>query len=71
MRLRSSHRRCSVKKGVLKERNFAKFTRKHLCQSLFFNIKQEILAQVSSGKFYNISKSTFSTVHLQTTASGD
>ena len=33
--LRSSHRRCSVKKGVL--RNFAKFTEKHLCQSPFFN----------------------------------
>ena len=33
--LRSSHRRCSVKKGVL--RNFAKFTGKHLCQRLFFN----------------------------------
>ena len=32
---RSSHRRCSVKKGVFK--NFAKFTGKHLCQSLFFN----------------------------------
>ena len=32
---RSSHRRCSVKKGVLK--NFTKFTGKHLCQSLFFN----------------------------------
>ena len=31
----SSHRRCSVKKGVL--RNFAKFTGKNLCQSLFFN----------------------------------
>ena len=28
-------RRCSVKKGVL--RNFTKFTRKHLCRSLFFN----------------------------------
>ena len=33
--LRSSHRRCSVRKDVLK--NFAKFTGKHLCQSLFFN----------------------------------
>ena len=33
--LRSSHRRCSVRKGVL--RNFAKFTGKNLCQSLFFN----------------------------------
>ena len=32
---RSSHQRCSVKKGVL--RNFAKFTGKHLCQRLFFN----------------------------------
>ena len=32
---RSSHQRCSIKKGVL--RNFAKFTGKHLCQSLFFN----------------------------------
>ena len=32
---RSSHRRCSVKKGVL--RNFAKFTGKLLCQSLFLN----------------------------------
>ena len=30
---RSSHRRCSVKKGVLK--NFAKVTEKHLCWSLF------------------------------------
>ena len=32
---RSSHRRCSIKKGIV--RNFAKFTRKYLCQSLFFN----------------------------------
>ena len=32
---RSSHRRCSVKKGV--PENFAKFTGRHLCQSLFFN----------------------------------
>ena len=32
---RSSHQLCSVEKGVL--RYFAKFTRKHLCQSLFFN----------------------------------
>ena len=33
--LRSSHRRCSVRKGVL--RNFGKFTEKYLCQRLFFN----------------------------------
>ena len=32
---RSSYRRCCVKRGVF--RNFAKFTGKHLCQSLFFN----------------------------------
>ena len=32
---RSGHRECSVTKGVL--RKFAKFTRKHLGQSLFFN----------------------------------
>ena len=32
--VRSNHRRCSVKKGVL--RNSTKFTGKHLCHSLFF-----------------------------------
>ena len=32
---RSSHRRCSMKKGVLKA--FSKFIGKHLCQSLFVN----------------------------------
>ena len=34
-RYRSSHRSCSVKKGVLK--NFANFIGKHPCWSLFFN----------------------------------
>ena len=34
-KIRSSYRRCSVRKVVL--RNFAKRTGKHLCQSLFFN----------------------------------
>ena len=33
--VKSSHRSCSMKKGVPK--NFAKFTGKHLCQSLYFN----------------------------------
>ena len=33
--IRSSHQRCSMKNGVL--RNFTKFTEKHLCQSFFFN----------------------------------
>ena len=32
---RSSHQRCSVKKGVLI--SFGKLTGEHLCQSLFFN----------------------------------
>ena len=32
---RSSHRRCSIRKCVL--RNFAKFAGKYMCQSLFFN----------------------------------
>ena len=53
--IRSSHQRCSMKKGVL--RNFAKFTGKHLCQSLFFN------------NFLEISKNTFFTEHLWTTGS--
>ena len=47
---RSSHRRCSVGKGVLK--NFAKFTGKHLCQSLFFNIVEGLglFSQNRSGR---------------------
>ena len=65
------------KKSVL--RYFAKFTAKHLCQSLFFNkvcrpqpcnfIEKETLAQVFSCKFCEISKNTFFTEHLWTTAS--
>ena len=35
MTIRSSHQRCSVRKGV--HRNFVKFTEKHLCQAVFFN----------------------------------
>ena len=54
------------KKGVLT--NSAKFTGKHLCQSLFFNkvagaarnlIKKETLAQVFSREFCEIFKNTF------------
>ena len=33
--VRGSHRRCSVKEGILK--HFAKFARKHLRRSIFFN----------------------------------
>ena len=43
---RSSHRQCSVRKGVF--RNFTKFTGKHLCQSLVFN-KVTGLSVYSSG----------------------
>ena len=49
-----------LSKGVL--RNFAKFTGKHLCQSLFLSlnfIKKETLAQVFSCEFSEISKNTF------------
>ena len=55
-----------MKKGVLK--NLTKFTGKHLCQSLNF-IKKETLAQVFSYEFSEISKNTFFTEHLWTTAS--
>ena len=62
---RSSHLRCSVRIGVL--RNFAKFTGKHLSQSLFF--KKETLAQVFSCEFCETSKNTFFTEHFLATAS--
>ena len=64
---RSSRPEVFCKKGVLG--NFAKFTGKYLCQSLFFNkvagaacnfIKKEILAQLFSCEFCEISKNTFS-----------
>ena len=69
---RSSHQRCSISKGVL--RNFSKLTGKHLCQSLFFNkvaglrplLKKRL---VFSCEFYEISKNTFFTEHLWETAS--
>ena len=73
---RSSHWRCSVRKGV--PRNFAKFIGKHLCHGLFLKkvaglgvtfIKKETLAQVFSCKFCKISKKTFFTEHLWVTAS--
>ena len=35
IQFRSSHRRCSLKQGDIK--NFARLTGKHLCQSLFLN----------------------------------
>ena len=62
---RSSHQRCSVKKGVL--RNFAKFTRKYLCQSLSFNEVAGVKPRASP--FCETSKNTFLTEHLWATAS--
>ena len=71
---RSSHRKCSVRKVVL--RNYTKFTGKYLGQGLFFNkvaglslklyyfIKNKTLAQVFFCKFCEISRNTFFTEHL-------
>ena len=75
--LKSNHQRCSTKKGVFK--NFAKFTWKHVCQSLYFNKNaglnlqhsKETLAQVFSCEFCNIFINTFFTKHLQVTAPED
>ena len=68
--------RCSVRKGVLT--NFANFTGKHLCQSLFLiklqasaskSIKKETLAQLFSCEVYKIYKNTFFIKHHWATAS--
>ena len=64
---RSSHWRCYVRKGVI--RNFAKFTGKHKCQSLFLitlqarpaTLLKKRLAHVFSCEFCEISKNTFFT----------
>ena len=73
---RSSHQRYAVRKGFL--RNFAKFTGKHLRQSLYFNrvaghacsfIKIETLAQVFSSESCEISKNTFFIEHVWASAS--
>ena len=72
---RSSHLRRSVRNCVL--RNFAIFTGKHLCQTLFliklqasaYNfIKKQTLAQVFSCECSEISKNTFFTEHVWATA---
>ena len=75
-RYRSSYRRCSVRKDVL--RNFSKFIGKN--PSLFFNevaglrpatLLKKRLAQLFSCKFCGISNNTFFTEHLCATASED
>ena len=53
---RNSHLDVFLKKLVLK--NFAKFTGKHLCLSIFFN-KKDTMAQVFSGEFCETFKNTF------------
>ena len=57
-----SHQRCSVRKGGL--RNFAKFTGKHLCQSLFFNkacnfIKKRLWNRCFPMNFAKFPRATF------------
>ena len=62
---RSSRRRCSLKKGVL--RNFAKFTGKHLCQRLFFNReKKRLWHRCFPVNFVKFLRTTF----LQNTSGG-
>ena len=72
---RSSHRRCSVNKDVLK--NFANFTGKHLCWSLFnkvtylkaCNFIKKTPTQVFSCEIREIFKNNYFEEHLRTTAS--
>ena len=67
---RSNHQRCSIKKVILK--NFAIFTGRHLCWSLFLIklppglqlYKKETLTQVFSCEYYE----TCFEEHLQTAA---
>ena len=75
--LRSSHQRCSIQKGVL--RNLTKFTWKHLCQSLVFNkvaglrpatlLKKRLWHRCFYCEFCEISRNTFFTEHIWTTSS--
>ena len=69
---RSSHQRCSVRKGIL--RNFAKFTGKHLYRSLFFNrvaglrpatlLRKKIWHKCFPVNFAKFSRTAFFTEHL-------
>ena len=74
--MRSSHRRCSVRKDIL--RNFAKFKGKHLCQSLFFNkvagrpatlFKKRLWRRCFLVSFAKFLRTPFFTEHLQKTTS--
>ena len=69
---RSSHQRCSMKKGVL--RNLTKFTCARVsflisCKAQVCDfIKKEAVAQMFSCKFCEFSKNTFFTEHLRAIA---
>ena len=56
---RSSHQRCSLQNGVL--RNFTKLTGKHLCQGLFFFhfFKKENLAHCFAVNFVKFLRTPF------------
>ena len=54
---RSSRPEVFCKKGVL--RNFAKFTEKHLCQSLFFNKVARLFLQNTSGGCFSMSRKEY------------
>ena len=63
----SSHRRCFIEKGVLK--NVAKFTGKQLWPEACNFMKKETLARVFSCEFCEFFKNNYFTEHLWTTAS--
>ena len=72
VKFRSSHWRCSVKKGVPK--NFVNFTGEHLwfnkaAGNQASNLLKETPSRVHSRKNYEIFKNTYFEEHLQTTAS--
>ena len=60
---RSSHQRCSIKKGVLK--NFSKFTGKHLCWRLFFNKVAGLQHRCFSVNFAKFLRTPFFTEHFR------
>ena len=75
--IRNSRQEVFCKKGVL--RNFAKFTGKHLCQSLFFNkvaglrpatlLKKRLWHRCFPVNFAKFLRTPFLTEHLLATAS--
>ena len=65
--VRSSHQRCSVRKGVL--RNFAKFTGGHLCQNLFLIKRRPLLTRRIWHRYFPVNFAKFlRTPFLQNTS---